>query len=168
VSFNAQIRSDPGEQQHEQAAADQSPLSSGHLRSRQKSKFTDCNASLFPVQTFGSMANARIERGKQCVTLCRRVQAVPSDDYGARPLIRIEPQQEIAKPRMAPAPLPSLRRMVFGNAWYDRWAKESPSMTSSWRPESAGWPILAGFAVPSHHRSDGSIAPFSAKPSLPR
>jgi hypothetical protein len=39
---------------------------------------------------------------------------------------------------MAPAPLPLLRRMVFGKAWYDRWAKESPSMTSNGRCEGLG------------------------------
>ena len=35
--------------------------------------------------------------GKHFVTLCRRVQAVPSDNNGARPLIRVEPQQEIGE-----------------------------------------------------------------------
>src|ERR1700722_15201556 len=39
---------------------------------------------------------------------------------------------------MALAPLPSLRRMVFGSAWYDRCAKESPSMTSNGRREGSG------------------------------
>src|ERR1700735_2988990 len=50
---------------------------------------------------------------------------------------------KFAKPRITPAALPSLRRMVFGNAWYERWAKESPSITSSGRVDSAGLPILA-------------------------
>jgi hypothetical protein len=74
-------------------------------------------------------------------TLCRRVQGVPSDNDGAGPLIRVEPQQEIGEAEDSAAPLPSLRRMVFGNAWYDRWANESPSMTSNGRRESSGSPI---------------------------
>jgi hypothetical protein len=45
--------------------------------------------------------------------------------------------KKFAKPRMAPpAPVPSLRRMVFGNAWREPWAKESPSMTSNGRREA--------------------------------
>src|SRR5580698_6550624 len=40
---------------------------------------------------------------------------------------------------MAPAPLPSLRRRVFGRAWYERWAKEAPSMTSNGRREGSGF-----------------------------
>src|ERR1700722_9798778 len=50
---------------------------------------------------------------------------------------------------MAPAPLRSLRRMVFGRAWYDRWAKESPSMTSNGRREDSGLPTSrAWFLTP--------------------
>src|ERR1700689_4500829 len=44
---------------------------------------------------------------------------------------------------MAPALLPSLRRMVFGKAWYDRCAKESPSITNKGRPDSVGRGVLA-------------------------
>ena len=36
--------------------------------------------------------------------------------------------------------LPSLRRLIFGRAWYDRWAKESPSITSNGRCEGSGLP----------------------------
>jgi hypothetical protein len=39
---------------------------------------------------------------------------------------------------MAPAALSSLLRMVFGNAWYERWAKELPSITSSGPREGSG------------------------------
>jgi hypothetical protein len=61
-------------------------------------------------------------------------------------------------------PLPSLRRMVFGNAWYERCAKESPPITRSRRSERAGLSALAArFSVLSRRPSDGSIAGFSAK-----
>jgi hypothetical protein len=75
--------------------------------------------------------------GKHFVAFRRHLQGIPVDDHRAGLLVRVEAQQEVREPRIAPTPLPSLRRMVFGNAWYERWAKESPSITSSGRPESS-------------------------------
>ena len=55
--------------------------------------------------------------GKHFVTLRRRVQAVPSDNDGARPLIRVESQQEIGEAdngasRLAVAAANGLRQRV--------------------------------------------------------
>lgn len=73
----------------------------------------------------------------------RRIQTVPTDDDGAGLLACVEPQQEFCEAPNGARALPSLRRIVFGNAWYDRCAKESPSITSNGRPESTGLPTFA-------------------------
>src|SRR5271166_5376938 len=65
---------------------------------------------------------------------------------------------------MAPPPLPSLRRIVFGNAWYDRCAKESPSITSNGALGTFGFAALAAWGQPGRPAlSAGSVAPSDSR-----
>jgi hypothetical protein len=103
------------------------------------------------------------------VTLCRRVQAVPSDDNGAGPLIRVEPQQEIGEADYGAS------RAAVGGGWLlatrgtidaRRSRRRLPTMgNAKARTDRFS---LRGFAVLSRRRSDGLISPFCAEPSLPR
>jgi hypothetical protein len=57
---------------------------------------------------------------QRLMSVGRLIETVPAYQHGARFLSLVQAEKEVAKPRIAPAPLSLRRRMVFGSAWQDR------------------------------------------------
>src|SRR5947209_14315769 len=79
-------------------------------------------------QLFVEVPAALIIR-EQFLAVCRGAQRVPADEHRARALAFVESDEKIGEADDRAGSLLPLRRIVFGNAWYERWTKESPSMT---------------------------------------
>jgi hypothetical protein len=81
--------------------------------------------------------------GKHLMTFRRRPQSIPADDDCAGLFVCVEAQQEICKAEDSARALAVAAANVFRQCWYERCAKESPSITSSGRSECAGLSALA-------------------------